>query len=417
MNEEMEKLVLDATKEMCQLKDELLHESILSEIDVKIFSNTKKLIIKPSQIENINKFLKFFNDNGVKLDNKSFVVDVQDYEDGYITTEQCKSMFDVRNEIRDVNCDLKIKDGILWDLEDVMAANAKLDNVIEQIKSANIKENGESRNLNQLEKFLWVYKFVSNRFYKDADDVYNPRSLTSVLNGEDIVCVGFANLLKEMCNRLNIECYKNNCYADGVAHANNVVIIDNVPYFCDACFDCKKYKDMNATLNYCLLPTQDIKSIMYTKFTNSNAPFLNIEHDIETFKEEYYKIQEMETMSFYEYNDFENEEYSIIGNNKKNNYFKLIPKYEGEEENYKDKALYYLKSTIKLLKARNNDKIISIDQMQDALTNVFKAQGKSKQEAIDMAELEANTTVANAHMIFDEKATNCFAAEPYEFKL
>ena len=417
MNEEMEKMLLNATKEMCELKPEILDNPIMSDINIKIFSNTKKIIIQSSQIVDIDKYLKLFKENHVRLDNKNFIIDVQDYENGYIKTNQCELLLNTRNKIRSMNSDLKIQDGKIWDLEDVMSANSKLDKVVEQITTAKIKENGELRNLNQLEKFLWAYKFVSNRMYKDVEDLNSPRALTSVLNGDDIVCVGFANLLKEMCHRLNIECYKNNCYADGVAHANNVVVIDNVPYFCDACFDCKKYKDMNATLNYCLLPTQDIKSIMYTKFTNSNAPFLNIEHDIETFKEEYYKIQEMETMSFYEYNDFENEEYSIIGNNKKNNYFKLIPKYEGEEENYKDKALYYLKSTIKLLKARNNDKIISIDQMQDALTNVFKAQGKSKQEAIDMAELEANTTVANAHMIFDEKATNCFAAEPYEFKL
>ena len=122
-------------------------------------------------------------------------------------------------------------------------------------------------------------------------------------------------------------------------------------------------------------------------------------------------------MSWEEYNTFINGEWSILGKSLKTKYFKMAPKFVGDQNNYKEQALHYLKSTIKLLKSRSADEIITIDRMKNALTNVYRAQGNPKQEAIEKSEKEIKRAVHGCHLLYDETARNCFATEPYGFNV
>lgn len=419
MDAALEKLLLEMSKNECNLKPEILEKSVLNDIEIKMFSNTKMLVLDLSQIADIEKYLDILISNNVMLKDKNVVIHVanSDYDDGYITTGQCKDLFSAREKIRIAGGDLKIQDGSLWDLEEVLVANSKIDEVVGQIENATIEDNGKTRKLNDLEKFLCVYKFVSNRKYQESDDIYSSRVITAILNCNDIVCTGFANLLKEMCARLNIECYKNVCLSNGKAHANNIVVINNNPYYCDSCWDCRKYDDLEPTLNYCLIPCDDIECLTYYKITDCRAPFLNVTDDLKAFKEELKLIENKESLSYDDYIAFENPEFSILGASLRENYFKLVPPYPTNGEiDYKDKAIYYLKSIVKLLQQRNNNNIITIDEMAVALENVYVAQGKTKKEAEKIVDKEVDRTIANAHILYNQNATNCFATENYEFK-
>lgn len=124
-----------------------------------------------------------------------------------------------------------------------------------------IKEKAElikSLNLSPMESIMFVYDMVRNRVYTKEgknEDYRNSRNITSVLNGDKIVCLGYANIFKSMINYLGFKCEnviiqrKNNV----MCHARNVIYvkddkydIDGVYYF-DTTWDSKK-KD-NSFLN------------------------------------------------------------------------------------------------------------------------------------------------------------------------
>ena len=89
--------------------------------------------------------------------------------------------------------------------------------------------------------------------------------ITSIFKNQECVCVGFATLLKEMCNRLEIECYSNSCTViekdtgNHFGHANNIIVLDDKVYYCDACFDCDAETRPKDNYAYCLLSIEDTK--------------------------------------------------------------------------------------------------------------------------------------------------------------
>lgn len=93
-----------------------------------------------------------------------------------------------------------------YNLDEVIRANSRIDKWVDQINSA--KVDGES--LSNLEKFLYIYNILADYSYRHEDqekEAYvKSRSVVNVLNDDKIVCVGFANLLVTVCNKLNIPC-------------------------------------------------------------------------------------------------------------------------------------------------------------------------------------------------------------------
>ena len=92
-----------------------------------------------------------------------------------------------------------------FSVEEAIRASRKINNIIKEINEANI--NGEP--LSPFEKFILAYRFVTDRLYvevNDGEDLSKSRSVISVLNGDKIVCAGYANLLATVLNRLGIPC-------------------------------------------------------------------------------------------------------------------------------------------------------------------------------------------------------------------
>lgn len=67
----------------------------------------------------------------------------------------------------------------------------------------------KNKKLSPFERFLCAYDFVTTKIYKEEskfEPVETSRNLIEILNGDKIVCVGYANMLCNILSRLGIPC-------------------------------------------------------------------------------------------------------------------------------------------------------------------------------------------------------------------
>lgn len=160
--------------------------------------------------------------------------------------------------------------GGCWKLEDYFCAEKKLDLIINEItKLAS----------SPFESFILAYYFASDREFKFApkgSPFQSARSYVDAINSGYCVCVGFATILKRLCEKLNIECAVQGCYAKNkfgkiVNHANNLVFLNdekygiNGLYYSDSRMDCLNFaKESNGLFtkfNFLAMPITDIGKI------------------------------------------------------------------------------------------------------------------------------------------------------------
>ena len=94
-----------------------------------------------------------------------------------------------------------------YTLEETLVASKKISEWANRINEATV----EGRSLSPLEKFLYAYELVTRFSYQKEDrsvpnSEMDSRNLVKVLNGNKIVCVGYASMLSELCKRLDIPC-------------------------------------------------------------------------------------------------------------------------------------------------------------------------------------------------------------------
>ncbi len=143
-----------------------------------------------------------------------------------------------------------------------------------QQKANEIVKNLKDSDLSPFEKYMAIYNFLTTKVYHESDDdLSKSRNLISVLNGDDIVCVGYAKLMKYLCDEVGIPCIcqESEVYnrTDGRpigGHENNIVCIDDDKYnihgifYSDACWDSSTIvngREQKRTLNHCLIPLTD----------------------------------------------------------------------------------------------------------------------------------------------------------------
>lgn len=123
-----------------------------------------------------------------------------------------------------------------------------------------LKNSLNDKNLSPLEKLMFLYDYLKTRVYSE-DDVYeNSASLTKVIDGESIVCLGYANIFAVVANMLGIETevkgYKNT-EKENSGHSTVISYVNDNKYNYhgvlefDPTWDSKKNsEDNNFTLNY-----------------------------------------------------------------------------------------------------------------------------------------------------------------------
>ncbi|MBQ8844859.1 MAG: hypothetical protein IJ008_02455 [Clostridia bacterium] len=162
-------------------------------------------------------------------------------------------------------------------IEEALKYNKEASELVNKIN--NTKVDGE--NLSPFEKFTLLYNFVADRFYiEDESDIYHSRNAISTYTGDKMVCVGFSELLSQLCKECGINCQTQLLNTDSSVnynnHQNNIVYIDDPKYnikgvfMCDACWDCKTQKKTQPSFNFFMIPLEDLKHTNGRKVFNLN---------------------------------------------------------------------------------------------------------------------------------------------------
>lgn len=160
--------------------------------------------------------------------------------------------------------DFYVSDGEnLYSLDETMSAYAKVRAIAEEINS---------HEGSPFEKFIEIYDYVTSFVYKEnPENKMAARDVISILNGDDIVCVGYARILKYLCSVVGIDC---KCVSSDLfdkegnytsSHQCNLVYLKDEKYgidgyyHVDACWDSAKGSQKVKTYAHCLIPVEDVK--------------------------------------------------------------------------------------------------------------------------------------------------------------
>lgn len=201
-------------------------ESLKDNYDEKIYYNCHKKIIGYRNIESIKEDLlidldepitdeqvKFFN---YSSDNIKILFNYEDYDNIFDTISKLRQLnkgykytvkIDDKNKFNDF-----ILDNDSIDKSDILVyVNRQSVDVDKYVSSEKMLLSmiEPAKDLSNFEKFLYAYDIVKHfKKYKESDDTYNSRDLYQIINNDEyMVCVGYANLLIDLLNKLDIDSY------------------------------------------------------------------------------------------------------------------------------------------------------------------------------------------------------------------
>lgn len=164
--------------------------------------------------------------------------------------------------------------------EEIEFAVNEISRFLNKLQNMKVYENNTERNLNQLEMFIAINEFVTNRNYEESADSHY---VVGALNSKKIVCEGFSKLTQVLCDMVGIKTlYKHSEISDKEAnylgpHGNiEVCIADkNGMKHClhnDSTIDCINHeKDKeNMTYTAMLICDEDINKYYHKNNWNTN---------------------------------------------------------------------------------------------------------------------------------------------------
>ena len=161
------------------------------------------------------------------------------------------------------------KDGC-WTLSQVLKTNNDLDAIVERIKA---------KNLSPFETMLEIHTYITSTFRYNTNGLESSRVLPGIFNNQEIVCSGYASLVKAIIDKLGmpeLECDLVSCkFVDEhneimEAHCHNLVKIRDKKYGIDgyyvedACWDSKELPFYGEAekggegVAHCLYPVSDV---------------------------------------------------------------------------------------------------------------------------------------------------------------
>lgn len=274
MNSDFNKLkeILDENK---KFEDDLHIQLNYNEKESNNTSEFNEYLIK-NYLEKIKNLYPQYN---FKID--VFYIPKKEY---IIEHDKCKELEKVDNYLRKFcNKELFISESsfsiLSYGFRQTFKANRKLKIIIDKIKNATTTIEGEKRYLTPFEKFMMIYEYVTNYVYKEVDENQNQsisRYWVPVMTGEKIVCVGYASLLKVLCDEIfddgtikvfnqNFEIYDKHINNFIDMHTNNLAFIKDGYYgidgafYVDSCWDSIETElETNKSFSYCAIPVKDM---------------------------------------------------------------------------------------------------------------------------------------------------------------
>lgn len=191
--------------------------------------------------------------------------------------QKLKVLLDNKNKDNNNLNNIRFEDG--YTINEAIKASDKLNEWVKEIENAKI----DGQSLSPLEKYVYAYNIATNFYYKEDENA--PTSLSRLLipilskenENQYIVCSGVANLLAELCNRLNLSCSPFALYG----HMINSVYIKDDKYqmdevfFCDPTLDMYNTNDKLDKLVDKFLDTCQIKRNLISSFNNNTKEDLS----------------------------------------------------------------------------------------------------------------------------------------------
>lgn len=272
-----------------------------------------------------------------------------------------------------------------WSLNQVIKANNKVDEYVNYIKE---------NNLSPFEAMLYIHKIASNYTYSEGSSIHDGRVLPSIINNGQIVCSGYASLVKAIIDRVNmpgLRCDLKSCYIGKIVniggHTHNLVTIEDTKYDIkgtyleDACWDCKEKEDgIPKGFAHCLYPIEDVMH-----FSNGTRYFDSDKND---------RISNL---------IFDTEDYlSELGKINKNgisHFFSDLPK--------NIKNIFHIPKMVKIYKKES--KPIVLSKYIDALTFLYTNDGFSKSEVEEKIARDIKISKEQALSSFTKRSMNVFS--------
>lgn len=202
-------------------------------------------------------------------------------KDNLNSNQTCQNLLKLTQEFSSVNLGIEAEFRT-WNINEIISTNNKLDKIVEEIKE---------KNYSCVEALMHAYMFVTNHLYIDSkNDSSVPRTIYGVLNSDQIVCVGYCELLKEIMNRLHykdLKIFSNNVEAVIInevcnKHRNLIIYLKDEKYnlegyyYFDPTWDAKR-QDEEYKFNFFMLPIEEIKNINEYKIYTENVKFSGTE--------------------------------------------------------------------------------------------------------------------------------------------
>jgi len=388
-----------------------------SDMCIHILSINNQTLLKIRKtIENLCKF-------GYKSKGKLVSVKIEGAT--RLSIQELEILMEIEDYLKSIGAQLKIQEKLnLFTIEEIITANSKIDSLVNHINSLTVPTEN-NRPLNEFEKFLLAYDFCTNFKYKENKrDNSKSRNVISVLNGNSIVCVGYASLLEEICRRLDIECYsmtvtsylgveESDLIEDAIRamaggnHRNNIVVLDDKIYYADACWDSvtgENWRKSNGKgkglkkYNHCLIPISDRRKLSKGRHVEYDDTFSFLDNIEKELGEIDVLIKLLESKKLH-----------------KNDFDRYIRKYSlfvepGAIRTIRD-AIEYLNIVREFLKKNQQVEPIGYEKFEQALINIYLAKGKSLNEAQELVKKSMDYNFELARELFNDEATNCFAVE------
>lgn len=364
-------------------------------LDINEVNDIKKLLSVKSLIEIINKSYPHltFNFNITYIKNR-------DYS---INSKICKVLEDLDNYLRkEYKVQLKMRTKKELDksfgFRDVVNANRKIDSIVNKVKNATF----QGENLSPFEKLMLIYEEVTDHIYKEDESYYllSSSHWIPVVNGDTIVCTGYASLIQEISKRVfsdkevlildnDVDVFDKRTDEKIDAHASNIVLIKDKKYningmfYLDSCWDSIEHKGEKKGYAYCCTPLFDIAQHKLFYFD-----FRKVYH---------YNLEEI-------YDNF-------FGFNKLNKFFKKLPflKELGNDTQYFDdkSSLHYFINNYDDLPIKS---VIPLEAYTQSFKIIGSLNGLTGNELKEYVKTRIDDSVSKTKFYFNHKnCISCFA--------
>ena len=219
------------------------------------------------------------------------------HADFHMDSNKCKKLEEINNFLIDnYNVELLLRKEAELDrsftFQSVINANRQIDKIVANVKK--VKQDNPS--MSTFEQFMILYETVTDFIYKEEEryDQLNASHWISVINGDAIVCTGYASLMQELAKRIfkkdellilenDVDVFDKSREDLISAHANNIIFIRDKKYsikglfYLDPCWDSVELKDEIKAYSYCCIPLADIPNHKFFTFQFRNVYRYNLE--------------------------------------------------------------------------------------------------------------------------------------------